>query len=93
MFLQENEDSGCLMAYDPVNIQQAMKDTNSEKWIEAMNEEYKSMQDNKIRKLVPLPKGKKSIRYKWIFKTKKDSKGNVEKYKARLIAKGYTKKE
>ena len=61
VFLQENEDSGGLMADDPVNIQQAMKDTNSEKWIEAMNEEYKSMQDNKVWELVPLPEGKKPI--------------------------------
>ena len=64
VFLQENEDSGGLMADDPVNIQQAMKDTNSEKWIEAMNEEYKSMQDNKVWKLVSLPEGKKPIGYK-----------------------------
>jgi len=35
----------------------------------------------------------KPIGCKWLFKTKKDSKGNVERYKARLVAKGYTKKE
>ncbi|XP_047326497.1 uncharacterized mitochondrial protein AtMg00820-like [Impatiens glandulifera] len=58
-----------------------------------MNEEYKSMQDNKIWKLVPLPKGKKLIGCKWIFKTKRDSKGNVERFKERLVAKGYTQKE
>ena len=63
------------------------------KWIEAMNDEYKSMQDNKVWELVPLPEGAKPIGCKWIFKTKRDSKGNVERYKARLVAKGYTKKE
>ena len=93
VFLQENEDSGGIMEDDPVNFQQAMKDTNSEKWIEAMNEEYKSMQDNKVWELVPLPEGKKPIGCKWIFKTKRDSKGNVDRYKARLVAKGYTQKE
>ena len=35
----------------------------------------------------------KHIGCKWIFKTKRDSKGNVERYKARLVAKGYTQKE
>ncbi|KAG8488952.1 hypothetical protein CXB51_016966 [Gossypium anomalum] len=58
-----------------------------------MKDEYKSMQDNKVWELVPLPEGAKPIGCKWIFKTKKDANGNVERYKARLIAKGYTQKE
>ena len=37
--------------------------------------------------------GTKSIGCKWIFKTKRDSKGNVERYKARLVVKGFTQKE
>ena len=43
--------------------------------------------------LVELSRGIKTIGCKWIFKTKHDSKGNVERYKARLVAKGYTQKE
>lgn len=58
-----------------------------------MNEDYKSMQDNKIWELVPLPEGAKPSGCKWIFKTKSDSKCNLERYKARLVAKGYTQKE
>ncbi|CAJ2635046.1 unnamed protein product [Trifolium pratense] len=81
------------MEDDPINFRQAMQDSNSEKWIEAMKEEYKSMQDNKVWELVPLPEGVKPIGCKWIFKTKRDSNGNVERYKARLVAKGYTQKE
>jgi len=46
-----------------------MQDSNSEKWIEAMNEEYKSMQDKKVWELVPLPEGVKPIGCKGIFKT------------------------
>ena len=42
---------------------------------------------------MPLLEGAKSIGCKWIFKTKKDSKGNVERYKARLVGKGFTQKE
>ena len=58
-----------------------------------MREEYKSMQDNKVWELVPLPEGVKLIGCKWLFKTKRDSNGNVERYKARLVAKGFTQKE
>ena len=58
-----------------------------------MNEEMKSMKDNDIWDLVPLLEGAKLIGCKWIFKTKKDSKGNVERYKACLVVKGFTHKE
>ncbi|XP_019435894.1 PREDICTED: uncharacterized protein LOC109342351 [Lupinus angustifolius] len=81
------------MGNDPINFHEAMKDSNSEKWIEAMNEEYKSTQDNEVWELVPLLEDVKLIGCKWIFKTKRDSNGNMEKYKARLVAKGYTQKE
>ena len=52
-----------------------------------MEEELKSMKDNEVSNLTELPKGIKTIGCKWIFKTKHDSKGNVERYKARLVAK------
>lgn len=58
-----------------------------------MKHKYKSMQDNKVWELVPLPEGVKPIGCKWIFKTKRDSNDNEERYKARLVAKGYTQKE
>ncbi|CAM8975246.1 unnamed protein product [Rhodiola kirilowii] len=51
------------------------------------------MQDNKVWELVPLPEGVKPIGSKWIFITKRDAKGNVERYKARLVAKGFNQKE
>ena len=38
-----------------------MQGSSSQKWIDAMNEEYKSMQDNQVLDLVPLPEGKKLI--------------------------------
>ena len=93
VFLQEHEESSGMLEDDPINFSQAMKSSNSQQWIDAMNEEYKSMQDNKVWELVPLPEGAKPIGCKWIFKTKRDANGNVERYKARLVAKGYTQKE
>ncbi|CAM8963143.1 unnamed protein product [Rhodiola kirilowii] len=51
------------------------------------------MQDNKVWDIVPLPEGVKSIGSKWIFRTKRDAKGNVERYKAHLVAKGFDQKE
>ena len=43
-----------------------------------MNDELKSMDQNKVWELVELPEGYKEVGCKWVFKTKSDSKGNIE---------------
>ncbi|RVW43382.1 Retrovirus-related Pol polyprotein from transposon TNT 1-94 [Vitis vinifera] len=92
VYLQEHEfDMG--LKDDPISVSQVKQSSNSEKWIEAMKEEMKSMKDNGVWDLVELPEGVKPIGCKWIFKTKRDSKGNIVRYKARLVAKGFTQKE
>ena len=58
-----------------------------------MKDEMKSMQDNDVWDLLKLPKSVKPIGCKWIFKTKRDSKSNVERYKACLVTKGFSQKE
>ncbi len=44
---------------------------------------------NVIWELVALPKDKKTIRCKWVYKVKHNAHGYVSRYKARLVAKGY----
>ncbi|GBN50528.1 Retrovirus-related Pol polyprotein from transposon TNT 1-94 [Araneus ventricosus] len=51
-----------------------------------------SSQKNETWKLVTPPSGKKDISCRWTFKTKYDSKGNIERYKARLVAQGFSQK-
>ena len=43
--------------------------------------------------LVQLPEGAKPIGCKWVFKTKRDSSGNIERYKAHLVTKGFSQKK
>ncbi|GJY71167.1 putative ribonuclease H-like domain-containing protein [Tanacetum coccineum] len=43
--------------------------------------------------LVDLPKGKRAIGTKWVYRSKKDERGIVFRYKARLVAQGYTQEE
>ena len=77
VFLKKNEDSNNgVMEDDPITVRQAIQDPNSEKWIEAMREEYKSMQHNKVWELVQLPEGVKPVGCKWLFKTKRDPNEN-----------------
>ena len=61
-FLQEIEDNGGMTEDDPINFCHAMKGPSSDKWIEAMQEEYKSMQDNKVWELVPIARRCKTRR-------------------------------
>eukprot|EP00253_Pinus_taeda_P029196 PITA_29196 len=49
-----------------------------------------SLQKNEAWDLVELPAGRKPIGSKWVFKKKTNAKGKVEKYKAWLVAKGYS---
>jgi hypothetical protein len=60
---------------------------------EAMEDELKSMSTNDVWDLVEIHDGVKPVGCKWVFKIKCDSKGNVDTFIARLIAKGYTQKE
>lgn len=69
---------------DPANYEEAAKD---EKWRLAMDSEITSIEKNSTWELVP--QGGKKIGVKWVYKTKYNEAGEVEKYKARLFDKGY----
>eukprot|EP00253_Pinus_taeda_P004328 PITA_04328 len=58
-----------------------------------MNEEYCSLLANNTWDLVPLPKGRKLVRCKWVYKTKFGPDGKVDKHKAHLVAKGFSQVE
>ncbi|KAJ6883706.1 hypothetical protein NC652_030829 [Populus alba x Populus x berolinensis] len=75
---------------DPLSFDEAITE---EKWIEAMDEEIHAIEKNDTWKLTYLPENKKAIGVKWVYKTKKNAKGEVQRYKARLMAKGYKQRE
>ncbi|GJU58360.1 retrovirus-related pol polyprotein from transposon TNT 1-94 [Tanacetum coccineum] len=75
---------------EPTSYKAAMLDSESNKWIDAMNAEIQSMMDNMVWVLVDLPPGCKTVGSRWLFKKKTDMDGIVHVYKARLVAKGYT---
>lgn len=56
----------------------------------AMSEEMSTIKKNKTWELVDLPKGKNTIGLKWVFKIKFNENGEIQKYKARLVAKWYS---
>ena len=46
-----------------------------------------------ISKSRVMPHGVKAIGCTWVFKTKKDSQGNIKRHKKRLVARGFTQRE
>lgn len=63
-----------------------------QEWINAMQDEYNSLIENNTWTLCELPKGRKAIKNKWVFKTKRDADGIISRYKARLVVKGCSQK-
>jgi hypothetical protein len=70
-----------------------MRNAHSSKWLEAMKDEMRSMSANKVWDLEQIPNGAKIIGCKWVYKMKYDSKGNVERFKARLVVNGFMQRE
>lgn len=71
---------------DPINFHDAARE---EKWKNAMKLEIQSIEKNQTWELVKLPPHAKKIGVKWVYKKKLNEEGKIEKYKARLVMKGY----
>ena len=79
--------------HDPMTVEEALSRKNKDDWRLAMEDEVNSMFNNDVWDLVELPKGRKAVGSKWVFKTKHDADGNLQRYKARLVAQGYNQKQ
>ncbi|GJX27432.1 putative ribonuclease H-like domain-containing protein [Tanacetum coccineum] len=75
---------------EPKRVSKALSDSA---WVEAMQEELLQFKLQKVWILVDLPKGKRPIGVKWIFKNKTDERGIVIRNKERLVAQGHTQEE
>jgi hypothetical protein len=59
-------------------------------WREAMLEEYDSIMRNDVWEVVSRPMGKSIVTSRWLYKTKYDANGSIEKHKARFVARGFS---
>ncbi|EOX99199.1 Copia-like pol polyprotein, putative [Theobroma cacao] len=62
-------------------------------WIDTMKDEMSSMAQNGVWELIKLPKGCRLIGYKLVYRSKKDSERKSERFKAKLVAKGFTQRD
>lgn len=58
-----------------------------------MMNEYNTLQENNTWTLVPRPENKKVLTSRWVYKIKRNQYGEIEKYKARLVARGHTQQK
>lgn len=73
---------------EPRNYKEAINSEDAIKWKSAMEDEIKSLYSNRTWDLVNLPKGRKVIDNKWVYKLK--GQGEKTRYKARLVVRGFT---
>ncbi|KAL6346953.1 hypothetical protein AAG906_006013 [Vitis piasezkii] len=71
---------------EPTTLKQAIKDPN---WAEAMQTEIAALHKNQTWDLVDPPKDVNIIGCKWVYKLKYKPDGSVDRYKARLVARGF----
>ncbi|GJR97833.1 retrovirus-related pol polyprotein from transposon TNT 1-94 [Tanacetum coccineum] len=83
-FMVENE---------PTSYREAVTSSEWQQWKEAIKSEIESILQNNTWELMDLPPGCKPLGYKWIFKKKMKADGTIDKYKARLVIKGYRQRE
>lgn len=85
------KEGSCLLSHaicdDPQTFSKVI---GHSKWDNAMEEEYSSLMKNHTWDLCPLPKGRKLVRCKWIYRTKYTADGSINKHKAHLVMKGFS---
>lgn len=72
--------------YIPRNYKEACNDKN---WLEAMENELKSLNKHEVWDVVKRPENIKTVKSKWVFNIKRDNENNGIRYKARLVTAGY----
>ncbi|GKB97559.1 putative RNA-directed DNA polymerase [Tanacetum coccineum] len=77
---------------EPECYAEAMEDEHKKEWFEAIEDEMNSLHENNTFELVKLPKGKRALKNKWVYKLKTEEHTSRPRYKARLVVKGFSQK-
>lgn len=74
----------------PDSLAEAKRSVDWPRWKEAMEEEKVALEAHGTWKVVTLPKGANVVGYRWVYAIKRDAAGNIVRYKARLVAQGFS---
>lgn len=75
---------------EPPTYEKAIRSPHAQHWQDAMTAELKAMEDMQVWEVVPKPDNVNVVSSKWVYKLKRDANGEISRYKARLVARGFT---
>ncbi len=75
---------------EPNSVEEALHGKHSVQWKEAMQSEYSSLLKNETWELVPPPERTNVVGSRWVLKVKRGEDGSVDRFKARLVAQGFS---
>ena len=78
---------------EPESYEEAVTGADREHWNKAMKNEIDSLAKNQTWQLTDLPDNMDAIPCKWVFRLKTNPDGSIEKYKARLVVKGFNQRK
>ena len=78
--------------YEPSDYADVISSPDAHLWKAAILEEYESLIKNDTWTLSSLPTNRTTIKTRWVFKVKPSTSGNPPRYKARMVAKGFTQR-
>lgn len=76
----------------PASLAEMRKREDWPHWEQAVREEMDSLTKNDTWTMAKLPEGRKPISCKWVFKVKRSNDGGADRYKARLVARGFSQR-
>ncbi|GBN94878.1 Retrovirus-related Pol polyprotein from transposon TNT 1-94 [Araneus ventricosus] len=77
----------------PRTFEEAINSKESVSWKKGMESEMASTRENQTWELTDLPAGSKALPYRWVFRIKTNPDGSINKYKTRLVVKGYSQRQ
>lgn len=77
---------------EPLTFKEAMNSEHSEEWSIAAKCEIDALHENHTWDLVQLPANRKALKSKWVFKIKYNNNNEIDRYKCRLVARGFEQK-
>jgi hypothetical protein len=77
---------------EPRTYRQSQSLPDAKQWQEAAEDELRAHAENGTWEIVKLPPGQKAIGSRWFMKIKRLADGSIDRYRARLVAKGYSQR-